>query len=61
MPVENQIAHVKQLPSGEWREHSLEEHLKMVTSGAGSAAAHFGAEEWGFLAGLWQKNDNSDE
>ncbi len=45
--IVNPIAHVKRLPSGEWQEHSLEEHLKMVAVGASSVAANFGAEDWG--------------
>ncbi len=38
-------------PKSEWQ--PLDEHLLNVADLAGGFAASFGAEEWGYLAGLW--------
>lgn len=47
------LAHVRQDPNGEWREHALDEHLYEVTRRSGDAATAFGSEDWARLAGLW--------
>lgn len=47
------LAHVRQDPSGEWKEHALEEHLFEVARRAGELAKAFGSEDWAHLAGLW--------
>jgi CRISPR-associated endonuclease/helicase Cas3 len=47
------LAHVRQDPSGEWKEHALEEHLFEVALRAGELAKAFGSEDWAHLAGLW--------
>jgi CRISPR-associated endonuclease/helicase Cas3 len=47
------LAHVRQDPNGEWREHALDEHLYEVARRSGDAATAFGSEDWARLAGLW--------
>lgn len=47
------LAHVRQDPNGEWREHALDEHLHEVARRAGEAARVFNSGDWARLAGLW--------
>ncbi len=47
------LAHVRQDPNGEWKEHALEEHLLKVARRAGESARTFGGEDWAKIAGLW--------
>ena len=47
------LAHVRQLPDGQWTEHLLEEHLREVARLAGNFSSTFGSEDWARLAGLW--------
>lgn len=47
------LAHVRQDPTGEWKEHALDEHLQEVARRAGEAAKVFDSEDWAKLAGLW--------
>ncbi|TRZ92223.1 MAG: hypothetical protein D4R88_00750 [Methanosarcinales archaeon] len=42
-------------PVDEW--HRLEEHLKGTAELAASFAAEFGCGEWGYLAGLTNRNE----
>lgn len=46
------IAHVRQLETGEWLTHPLEDHLRAVATLSRDFAERFGAE-WASLAGLW--------
>jgi CRISPR-associated endonuclease/helicase Cas3 len=47
------LAHVKQLPNGQWVEHHLSEHLRAVAECAARYASAFDSQDWGRLAGLW--------
>lgn len=47
------LAHVRQNADGSFLVHDLEEHLRAVAVLAGEYASHFGASDWGQLAGLW--------
>ncbi|MDO9190853.1 MAG: CRISPR-associated endonuclease Cas3'', partial [Sulfurimicrobium sp.] len=47
------LAHVRQLPDGEWTEHVLDRHLRDVARLAGDFAKPFGSADWATLAGLW--------
>lgn len=47
------IAHVKQTSTGEWQEHALDDHLRVVGDLAAKHADCFGARDWAKLAGLW--------
>lgn len=47
------LAHVKQLPTGEWQEHALEEHLRAVGDLAAEFADSFNGKDWAGLAGIW--------
>jgi CRISPR-associated endonuclease/helicase Cas3 len=47
------LAHVRQGPDGEWREHLLKEHLLEVACRAEELAKAFGSQDWANLAGLW--------
>lgn len=53
MSAKQPLAHVKQLPTGEWQEHPLEEHLRAVSDLAAEFAASFDGKEWAGLAGIW--------
>ncbi len=53
VPDQRPLAHVRQLPSGIWEEHFLDEHLREVANLAGKFAEHFDGEDWASLAGLW--------
>ncbi len=46
-------AHIRQLPSGKFAVHSLEEHLSAVARLAGQFAELISAGPWGQIAGLW--------
>jgi CRISPR-associated endonuclease/helicase Cas3 len=52
-PEITQLAHVRQLPNGDWIEHALEEHLREVARLAGKFASDFGSDDWASLAGIW--------
>ena len=45
------IAHVRQEPDGQWKEHTWEEHSADVASFASEFAAILGNADWGELAG----------
>lgn len=47
------LAHVKRSDKGEWKKHSLQEHLHATTTRAGDFAAAFGNRDWAELLGLW--------
>ncbi len=47
------LAHVRQLPNGEWEEHFLDEHLRDVASLADTFAKPLNSADWARLAGLW--------
>ena len=47
------LAHVRQQPNGEWKEHFLDDHLPDVARLAAEFAAAFGSEDWAHQAGLW--------
>ncbi|MFZ5659346.1 MAG: CRISPR-associated helicase Cas3' [Pseudomonadota bacterium] len=47
------LAHVRQDPDGQWREHALEEHLRGAAARSAESATHFGGEDWAYLAALW--------
>ncbi|MBV6446442.1 CRISPR-associated helicase Cas3' [Nitrosomonas sp.] len=47
------LAHVRQDPNGEWREHALDQHLNKVSKRAGDAAEKFCSADWAKTAGLW--------
>ncbi len=47
------LAHVRQLPNGEWEEHFLSDHLPDVARLAAEFAASFGGDDWAHQAGLW--------
>ncbi|MBP6057546.1 MAG: CRISPR-associated helicase Cas3' [Nitrosomonas sp.] len=47
------LAHVRQDPDGEWREHALDEHLIKVSKRAGEMAQKFCSADWAKIAGLW--------
>lgn len=48
------VAHVRQLPTGDWAApHLLLDHLQEVARIAGDFAAPFGNSDWASLAGLW--------
>lgn len=51
--IDSTLAHVKQDENGNWRLHTLEEHLLEVSRLAGVMANAFGSEAWAELAGLW--------
>jgi len=53
MKNERPLAHIKQLPTGEWQEHALEEHLRAVGGLAAEYAESINGREWARLAGLW--------
>lgn len=49
-------AHSKEgMPVDEWQR--LEEHLKGTAELAASFAAEFECGEWGYLAGVWHRNE----
>lgn len=47
------LAHVRQDEDGEFKGHTLQEHLREVASLAESFAHEFGNGDWARLAGLW--------
>ena len=47
------LAHVRQLPDGQWEKHFLDEHLREVAKLAGTFAGQFDSEDWASLSGLW--------
>ena len=47
------LAHVRPDDTGQWLEHSLEDHLRGVAALAETFAAAFEAGDWAKLAGLW--------
>jgi CRISPR-associated endonuclease/helicase Cas3 len=47
------LAHVRQLPDGQWVEHFLDEHSQSVAKLASEFAAAFDSQDWGRLSGLW--------
>jgi CRISPR-associated endonuclease/helicase Cas3 len=47
------LAHVRQDTSGEWIEHSLDDHLRGVAMIAVDFAADFDSRDWASIAGLW--------
>jgi CRISPR-associated endonuclease/helicase Cas3 len=52
-PENKPLAHVRQDKSGEWYEHSLDEHLNGVAKLAEKFALEFDSQDWATLAGLW--------
>lgn len=47
------LAHVRQLPNGQWIEHFLDEHLLSVAELAAEFASVFDSQDWAHLSGLW--------
>ncbi len=47
------LAHVRQGTSGEWIEHSLDDHLRGVARIAADFADNFDSGDWANIAGLW--------
>ncbi len=47
------LAHVWQLPDGQWIEHFLDEHLLAVAALAAEFASVFDSQDWARLSGLW--------
>jgi len=47
------LAHVRQLPNGEWVEHFLDEHLLAVAELAARFASAFNSQDWARLSGMW--------
>lgn len=47
------LAHVRQLPDGQWIAHFLDEHLLAVAELAAEFAAVFDSQDWARLSGLW--------
>lgn len=47
------LAHVRQLPDGQWIEHFLAEHLLAVAELAAGFASAFNSQDWAHLSGLW--------
>ncbi|GAB4124124.1 MAG: CRISPR-associated helicase Cas3' [Sideroxydans sp.] len=47
------LAHVRQLPDGQWIEHFLDEHLQAVAELAARFATVFNSQDWARLSGLW--------
>ncbi len=47
------LAHVRQDTSGQWVEHSLDDHLRGVAQIAADFAVDFDASDWASVAGLW--------
>ncbi len=52
-PANRPLAHVRQLPDGQWIEHFLDEHLLAVAELAARFASVFYSQDWARLAGLW--------
>ena len=52
MKINQLLAHVKQDEMGEWRTHSLEEHLKGVAKLAEEFASQFGNDDWARASAL---------
>ncbi|GAB1232782.1 CRISPR-associated helicase Cas3' [Ferrigenium sp. UT4] len=52
-PSKRPLAHVRQLPDGQWIEHLLDEHLQAVAELAARFASVFNSQDWAQLAGLW--------
>lgn len=52
-PNYSPLAHVRQLPDGQWIEHFLEKHLLAVAELAAGFAAVFDSRDWARLSGLW--------
>jgi CRISPR-associated endonuclease/helicase Cas3 len=46
------VAHLRQNSSGEWLEHSLNDHLTGVATLAAGFASDFGNADWAFAAGM---------
>lgn len=53
LPSKRPLAHVRQLPDGQWIEHFLDEHLQTVAELAARFASVFNSQDWARLAGLW--------
>lgn len=51
--VGQSLAHVRQLPDGQWIEHFLDEHLLAVAEMAAEFASVFNSQDWARLSGLW--------
>ncbi|MEW5904049.1 MAG: CRISPR-associated helicase Cas3' [Pseudomonadota bacterium] len=51
--VGQSLAHVRQLPDGQWIEHFLDEHLLTVAEMAAEFASVFNSQDWAHLSGLW--------
>lgn len=47
------LAHVRQLPDGQWIEHFLDKHLLAVAALAAEFASVFDSQDWARLSGLW--------
>ena len=47
------MAHVRQLPDGQWIEHFLDDHLLAVAEMAAEFASVFNSQDWAHLSGLW--------
>ncbi len=47
------LAHVRQWPDGQWKEHFLDEHSRGVAKLAAEFATIFNSQDWASLAGLW--------
>ena len=47
------LAHIRQLPNGQWIEHFLDEHLLSVAELAAEFASVFDSQDWAHLSGLW--------
>lgn len=52
-PNYSPLAHVRQLPDGQWIEHFLEKHLLAVAELAAGFATAFNSQDWARLSGLW--------
>ncbi len=51
--MQKPVAHIRELDSGEWLVHPLNNHLRDVGELAAQFAEPFGATDWARLAGLW--------
>lgn len=47
------LAHVRQLPDGQWIEHFLDDHLRDVAELTAEFASAFDSQDWARLSGLW--------
>lgn len=52
-PENRPLAHVRQLPDGQWVEHFLDEHSEAVAELAARFASVLGSQDWARFSGLW--------